>query len=211
MRFHWSIVAALLIGFAIAPAAVLADDLYPPPWRGMPGTTSQTWEFYTDNPTPPPDIQFNPYGASAAHVWPGTGQAWWPQWGGRPGVWPLSGTSEFYIPNNPVQNDYKDIWIQITWAKQAFASTPILSSTPGGTLQLLHQVDIGPTGEPPPAGANWWHSSYNIRIYPNPNFETIRIDGTIMLDEVVIDTICVPEPSSLASLAMGLLILWRRR
>jgi hypothetical protein len=211
MRFHWSIACALVVGLAISPAATFADDLNPPPWRGWAATTYQEWEFSNDNPTPAPDYQNNPYGAPGAHAWPGTGQAWWNVWGGRQGVWPLSGAMEFYIPNNPVQNDYKDIWVQITWAKQAFVSTPILSSLPGGTVQLLNQVDIGPTGEPPPAGANWWHSTYNIRIYPNPNFETIRIDGTIMVDQVVIDTICIPEPASLVTLAMGVLILLRRR
>ena len=112
---------------------------------------------------------------------------------------------------NAPPNEYKDVWIQLTWAKQVTASAPAISSIPGGTIQLLSQVDIGPTGEPPPAGANWWHSTYNIRIYPNPDFETIRIDGTIMVDEVVIDTICAPEPSALALLALGAVGLLRRR
>lgn len=202
--------AAAFLGLVLVACPAWADDLNPPAWRGQPGTTFQEWKFLNDNPTPSPDLVNNPYGQPSSHVWPGTDQHWWSTWGGRPGVWPLSGTSEFYLPNAP-PNDYKDVWIQITWAKQAFASAPILTSNPGGTIQLLHQIDIGPTNEPPPAGANWWHSTYNIRIYPNPTFETIRIDGTIMVDQVVIDTICAPEPASLGLLLMGGVALLRRR
>ncbi len=210
MRLLSSILVALVATAAVLPSAVWADDLNPPPWRGQPRTTFQEWRFLTNDPLPPPDLVNNPYGMPGAHAWPGLGQDWWPVWGGRPGVWPLSGTIEFYVPNAP-PNDYKDIWIQITWAKQAFMSEPILSTNPGGTIQLVQQLNIGPTGEPPPAGANWWHSTYNIRIYPNPTFETIRIDGTIMVDQVVIDTICVPEPATFGLLALGALVLRRRR
>lgn len=210
MRF---LAAISVIGVAlfstVSPA--YADDLYPPPWRNGPRTTMQEWAFSTNQSmTLPADVVINPYGQPYADVYPGTGQNWWPVWGGHDGVWPLSGTMEFFIPNAS-PNEYKDIWIQITWAKQAFLSTPILSSNPSGNVELIQQIDIGPTGEPLPAGANWWHTVYNIRIYPNPTSEMIRIDGTIMVDQVVIDTICVPEPAALGILALGALALIRRR
>jgi hypothetical protein len=209
MRLSSVTLSVILVLGGLAPA--LADDLNPPPWRGEPGTTFQQWVFSDSNPTPPPDLVDNPYGVPGAQVWPGTGQDWFDVWGGRQGVWPLSGAMEFYIPNAPPPNEYKDIWIQLTWAQQVTTSEPILSSDPAGTVELLDQVDIGPTGEPAPAGANWWHSTFNIRIYPNPDFETIRIDGTVMVDQVVIDTICAPEPASLGLLALGGLALLRRR
>ncbi|MCC7147446.1 MAG: PEP-CTERM sorting domain-containing protein [Phycisphaeraceae bacterium] len=192
----------------VSPA--LADDLNPPEWRGQDRTTMQEWQFLTDNPQPLADLVVNPYGVPSAQVWPGTGQSWWQEWGGREGVWPLSGAIELYIPNAS-PNEYKDIWIQLTWAKQAFMSAPVLSTIPGGTIEVIQQIDIGPTGEALPAGPNWWHTTYNVRIYPNPTFETIRIDGTIMVDQIVVDTICVPEPTALGLLTIGGLALLRRR
>lgn len=196
--------ALLVVCVSLGATCAYGDDLYPPPWRGLPGTTYQLWTFPNSAPAPLPDVAYNQYGVPSAQVWPGTGQVWWDVWGGRQGVWPLSGAIELYIPNRPFEGAYKDIWIQLTWAKQAFASVPILSTMPQGSVELLRQVDIGPTNEPPPAGANWWHSTYNIRIYPNPSFETIRIDGTIMVDQIVVDTICIPEPGSLAAMLTGL-------
>ena len=204
------ITTGLLLAFLLASPA-LADDLNPAQWRGQPGTTFQQWEFLTPNNVPAPDLVDNPNGEVSAQVWPGTGQSWWDIWGGRDGVWPLSGAMELYIPNVPVPNEYKEIWLQLTWAKQAFASQPIISTTPVGTVDLIGEVDIGPTNEPPPAGENWWHSTYKIRIYPNPDFETIRIDGTVMVDEVVVDTICIPEPATLGLLVLSVLPLLRRR
>jgi len=37
----------------------------------------------------------------------------------------------------------------------------------------------------------------------NPQYEDVIITGSYNLGEVVVDTICIPEPSSLALLAMG--------
>ena len=50
-----------------------------------------------------------------------------------------------------------------------------------------------------------------LNIEPNPAFEIVRIDGAVMVDEIVIDTICIPEPASLALLGLGGLALMRRR
>lgn len=211
MRLLSAILFAAGTVSVILPSAAQADDLFPPPWRGQAGTTFQEWTFPDANQTPAPDSVNNPYGMPTAQVWPGTGQWWWSTWGGRPGVWPLSGAMEFTIPNQLVPNPYKDIWIQLTWAKQAFMSMPTVSSLPAGTLELVREVPLGPTGEPPPAGAEWWHSTYKIRIYPNPAWEVVRIDGTIMVDQIVIDTICVPEPATMALLGLGSLVLLRRR
>ena len=63
---------------------------------------------------------------------------------------------------------------------------------------------------------NWLYADGADIIEPNPNEESIQIkprDCTIYIDEIVIDTICIPEPASMAMLlgTSGLLAFIRRR
>ena len=190
--------------------ALEADDVFPPPWRGEPGTTWADWEFSTDNPTPLPEQQFNPYGDSIAYVYPGFSQTWQESWGGSQGVWPLSGVVYIDIPNSSEPNPYKDIWVQLTWATQNQTpfgkEIPYVSENITGIQGLLvNEISLGPTNvQPsPPLGDTWYESTYLIHIEPNPAQEVIKISGGIMLDEVVIDTICAPEPAVWAMLLMA--------
>jgi hypothetical protein len=200
------IAAVVLFALSIC-AAASADDLNPPPWRGLPGSTFQMWEFSTPAPVSTPDLMNNPYGVPEAHAYPGTGQVWTDLWGGRQGIWPLSGTIETYIPNTNTPNPIKRIWVQLTWAKQVSSSTPVVWEM-GSGLQgsLVNQSIIGPTGSGYPSDF-WYHSTYLITLPFNPAFEWVKIDGTLLVDEMVIDTQCVPEPSSLMALGGGLLAL----
>jgi len=195
----------------VSAPAVIADDLNPPPWRGQPGSTMQQWEFNTPASPVAPDISVNPYGMASATPEPGELQSWQMQWGGREGVWPLSGTIEVIIPNRPEPNDYKDIWVQITWAKQVSLSMPFVKDLGSGiTGQLVQTIPLEPTGLPWPQD-QWYHSTYLIHLPFNPPIETVKIDGTIMVDQLVIDTICVPEPACAGLLALAGLVAIRRR
>jgi len=194
---------ALVAGWlAASPAA--ADDLFPPPWRGQPNTTFGLWEFYTPNPSPLPDEGHYPFGPPSMAIYPGVGQVWQSEWNGRTGVWPLSGEIWLGIPNSPIQRPWKDIHIQLTWGPQAPGNTPIVMSTqpisvPGTLVQTT------------PLGSGWFHSVYTIRLEPNPSWEQILITGGIDVDELVVDTICIPEPATLGLLGLGLVAIWRRR
>lgn len=193
-RFSRLLVLTIMVLSVCAP--VIADDLNPPPWRGQPGTTFQKWEFMTPNPSPLPDAMNNPYGIPQTMVLPGFQQVWWPELKGRMGVWPLSGSIETTIPNSPIANPWKDVWVQLTWSPQV----------PGGVVMVEERRFGGIFTEISrmPLGGEWFHSTYHFRIYPNPDWETIFIWGSVDVDELVIDTQCVPEPSSLMVLAGSL-------
>ena len=205
----------LLVLMVAGVAPALANDIVPAPWRGAEGTTYARYEFLTPEDAPLPDQLVNPYGQPTALMTPGVGQQWWPDWGDVRGVWPLSGRADFLIPNRPEPLPFKEIWIQLTWAEQVPEAAPVvLIGLPGAEPKpatLFGSVILGPTGEPPPAGASWVHAVYTFRIEPNPPGELITIGGAIMVDEIVIETICAPEPQSLAFLALAAMPLLRRR
>lgn len=195
---------AIIGVFLALTAPALADDLFPPSWRGQPGSTWAEWEYSTPNPTPLPDAGFNPYGIPQTQIYPGVGQVWWDVLNGRQGVWPLSGEIWVDIPNQNKPNPWKDIYIQLTWEPQAPGNRPIVQTTlplavPGTLVQEI------------PLEGLWVHSIYTIRLEPNPEWEQILITGGIDVDQLVIDTICVPEPAAVLLLALGGLVLTRRR
>jgi len=162
------------------------------------------WRFDTPDPNPLPDVVVNPYGMPTTQIYPGVGQAWWPDLNGKIGVWPLSGEIWIEIPNNPVPNPLKEIYIQLTWEEQAPGNKPIVQTTePYAEAGLLLQET--------PLDGLWMHSIYTIQLLPNPAFEMILISGGIDVDQLVIDTICIPEPASLMLLVIGSLALVRRR
>jgi hypothetical protein len=197
----------LLVLVCVAVAGVVAavaDDLYPPPWRGQPGSTWAEWEFSTPNPNPAPDFGFNPYGTPTTQVYPGVGQQWWSELNGRFGVWPLSGEGWFTIPNRPEPLPYKDIYIQLTWEPQAPGNRPLIEVTAPQSVPGTLVSEI-------PLNGLWKHSIYTIRLYPNPAWETILVTGGIDMDQLVIDTICIPEPATVGLLALGALVAIRRR
>jgi len=205
------LVAALFLCSAHI-GSVFAEDLNPAPFRGQEGTTYALWEFPTGDPQPVPDDEFNPYGGAAMQIWPGVGQGYWPSWGGRVGVWPLSGAAEIGIDNRPEGLEYKDIWVQLTWAEQVPGVAPLVWETISGVeADVVDELVLGPTGEADPAGEFWHHTTYLIHLEPNPDFEIVRIDGAVMIDELVIDTICAPEPCTIALLSMGGIVLLRRK
>ena len=205
--------AAVIVAALFLASLAIADDLYPPLWRTAPpgqGTTTfQAWEFSTSDNPAVPEVVFNSFGPPSAQItgtWPYT--RWLDTDWSAPthhGVWKFEspGTMTFSVPNSPTPDQFKDIWLQLTYYTDQ-GLDPVLTTVPAAAqIELVHKTQLD---------AYYWHDTFHIRIEPNPSFETITVaapECTIYVDEAVLDTICAPEPTSLLLAAIGLLL--RRR
>jgi len=206
-----------LVVLAVTACFATADDLIPPPWeRGAPGTTLQVWEFNTpDNPVPP-DLFGNPFGDPLATI-VGAGQVvagqdavqfdplWLPEDQGHVGVWRTEGYVDLYVPNAPVPNPWKWIWLQIVYNAGNDYSPLILTEPSYAASELVYSTEVA---------GGYKYDAYFIAIEENPRAEWIRILPpfcAIYVDEIVLDTICIPEPAAVAMVSLGGLFLLRRR
>ena len=211
-------------------ATAWGDDFDPPNWRGQSGSSMVQYEFLTNNPTTPPDISFVPFGPPSILVTPGPGAGWWeknplgdlgydPAGPSGDGWWNLSGQIDLTLQNSPTLNPHKEIWVQLTWSPQSAGNVPFLhvedafETTPETFTPLVQNIVY----DNPSSGLQVFRSVYHIDLHPNPPWEIIHIRGGVNVDELVVDTICVPEPASLMMLtACGLLLCaaaprWRTR
>jgi hypothetical protein len=202
------VVAALAV---LSMAVVDASGYAGPGWRGGANTSFQQWSFDNNNMNPLPDTGFppNPYGTP--ETWIVNGAAW--KAGpidSHSGVWQLgTGDIAIKIPNNPAAQLQKDIWVELLW-KEGFDSTfrpeqPMLGIYPSGSY-----TQINTTREDTSVGSGWTSSVFKISIWPNPPSEWITIGGDINLDQVVIDTRCIPEPATFGLLIGGAFMAIRR-
>lgn len=219
------IILAAIASLALTSTSVLADDLTPPWWRDNENaednrSTYQEWWFgdngvssvipdeFTNPPNaytdPPPLIELGAFVTLLAENWI-SGPVPEPQ--GRSGIWPLSESAimSLTIPNYS-QGPEKKIWIQLTWMPQIEHAVPTLSVL---TSPFTPVPTIAPVAGLP-VGNGWMHSKYLIVVQPNPEFEMITITGDIMIDEVIVDTIC-PEPATMLLLGLAVPFVLKRR
>ncbi len=121
----------------------------------------------------------------------------------------------FNLDNYDTNNPVKDIRMQITYNPQ-FGGTLIdarITSWDSGNNATTVVLPGVPTVSTAPDANGWVTSAYDFTLQPNPWSEKIevRFSDTAMLDQVVIDTICTPEPTALALLVVGGLTALRRR
>jgi hypothetical protein len=180
----------------------------------------QLWEFSTaDNPAFP-DIVHNPYGGPAG-VDSGIGvngpmatvngfPTWLDMYGTHQGVWGVTADGmDIYIPNRLEEDpcSWKDIWLQVTYSVPGEGNQLLVSSNPAGQwtrIPDLHQ-DLG---------GDMMYDVFVATLRPNPDAETIRIRPLICslyVDQVVVDTQCIPEPASMSLVGLGSLLLLRRK
>ncbi|MBU0640468.1 MAG: PEP-CTERM sorting domain-containing protein [Planctomycetes bacterium] len=209
---------ALAIAVVVAPA--LADDLYQPPWdRYGPTSTYSHWSFDTDAPDPGyilPEEGYNPFGECYLNIPYALDYDYWmDSFEGRQGVWYIDPYDyiEIINDNDPEPRPLKEVYLQITWWADPSGfdgdrPAPEFYDTPGGSDFVIDiEEDLG---------GGWWYTRYYATIKPNPNWEEIDLwaEGygwEMYIDQIVLDTICLPEPSALALLGLGGLLILRRR
>lgn len=204
---------------SIAATSALADDLVPPPWRipgqpPAPNSTFQewTWDRGAQNPNDGTADNFNnPYGTpEVVHPAPNPPYPILGTFEGRTNVLCLDPGRKisFKIPNVPNAPTwaYKELWFQLTYFSGSGAPLPQPSPPPGGTGATIGHM---------PLGGGWMHSTFSFTYPDCPEFEIVSVDNQtsnpIYMDQVVIDTICVPEPTSMAVLGIGALAFLRKR
>lgn len=217
------VVAVLCV---LSPFAA-AEDLNPPPWRGDPLTTAAEWEFLTNTTSLNPDgndvtlvtgdglLGTDPVATIIGNMtWdPFDGDGAWISTG-LPGEF---GYIELIIPNWIDDEPVKYLQIQMT--VQPGGGTPFVDTiVPADSAEPIAGVFLTNVIQVPILGPNGLEQRTEYwEIYPNPDSEviTIAVPTDSLVDEIVVDTLSVPEPSSFV-LAIGALIAlvvvgrWRR-
>ena len=214
-------IAALTLLCCLVQSAV-ADDIRPPEWRGLPGTTVGQWDEWTVNPNIPmppccsqhiaPDSwvgpAYSPLSFPFAHLFDNSDLSILDDYLGRTSVAvvPELGSLVFDLPNYKEDNPVKKFRMQVTWLPEDGQEVDVqLGSSDTG-------IEIGEGSWTRVAGpdANGWVTDlYSNFLFPNPTTETADLTfsvGSGHVDQVVIDTYCtVPEPATLINL-LGLAI-----
>ena len=220
--FFQRLVAVCLILIFSCNAYAAFLDLKPPSWRtdpcGAPPTTFQGWTFSTSSHPSAPDEVVNTYGNPIADVCVVDTvppfQTYWKEWdpvtgsNQHHGVWRIYGDDymKLTIPNADESNPVKEVWLQITYSSSDVSRKPELQTMPWyDSIELIDSIVLDDL---------YYHDTFLITIKPNPDSEDIYIlprDCTLYIDEIVVDTQCIPEPTTICLLSFGILGLLRRR
>lgn len=206
-RMHLLVIAVLVL-----TAAVPAFANFTAPVRGQFNSSFGEWEFDT-NAYPPQynDGHFPFSGVPYVDLIPQFGSSWIDQMDDRQGIWSLGEIATLF-QNGPATDPgtFKVIYVQVIWKAQGELDKPLISiQGHSEDLQYYDEQDV-PIMEFT-LDNDWKHSVYQLGIFPNPVFENIVVEGSIYIDEMIIDTQCIPEPASLAILGMGAVFLLHRK
>lgn len=209
----------LVFGFAIALVLfsanrAQADDFNPPDWRGDPLSVEAEWNFEGGIITSYAPDYFNAVGSQEktldsywTHI-DGTG-AWVPDpddLGPKGAGADYFGGFVIHLANWNDDELYKDIRLQLT-GYYLQSNGPVLEwDLPyfDITASPLNSWTITDGGVNYDLGQDITRAWYDIRIWPNPDNEDIWFDPVpgIVIDQIYVDTISIPEPASVAMMAL---------
>ena len=195
---------SVVIALVISSHSVLADDLNPPLYRGDPLSVFAHWTLdpsgvfglsqfsWVDDSDPSTTLYpFIPYYTTGT----------------------TSGTYDFRIPNFVDEEPIKFLRIQLTWIGTTQPPLGITSTAWENNVPIPGIVTFAssPLVFTQPDGG---YQFFDIEYQPNPDFENIQIylppDASLV--QVVVDTVStVPEPATMALLALGGLLLRKRK
>ncbi len=203
----WISVTALTVSLSTAVADVAVPD-----YRGDDNSTCQEWDFLTGGaplgsyfaPDGTEGITYTPYpygsplepyaqvaGTYAPSTGPGPGGAW------------SNYTADLFIFNSVdlSPESYKLLRVQATF----------LGDPPTVEIQSAGQTWTPSPATTIPISGGWSVFVQDWRGEPNPQSERVILSSAGQLSEVIVDTVCIPEPATVALLAAGLLLIRRRR
>jgi len=115
------------------------------------------------------------------------------------------------VDNHNPPNEVKYVWVQVVWQ-------PIPGLPPAGpVLSDFHPAASTPVTVVGPVVLdpfnNWFETTFKWEIRPNPPDESFLLRGNINVDQLLVDTWCIPEPGTglLTVLGGGLLLVLRLR
>jgi hypothetical protein len=211
------VVCALAL-LVVCPQIATADDFAPPWYRGQPLSVYAAWDF-----VPPPgsfvagwDAEteivtggsagevLRKFGTRTSHIDFDMASNW--TWDGVTNIAPVV-TPGASLAVNMVnwidQMPYKLLRIQVTYIGQAPPDimVPLVAGFEGPLNELTYpgslvqRVDVDPN-----------HFFVDWRIIPNPDWEQILIHVPIgnWINQIVVDTVSIPEPATVGLLLLAL-------
>lgn len=231
MNIKTTLQCIVLVAVAAAPA--LGDNIFPPDWRGEYGTIMAEWDDWGPAGPGPglsvytgDEITANPGGfdpeAPAAYASWGDGTSVQDEFSGRQSVLEVNwdgGMAPVSVGllNYDWDNPEKRIRLQVTSMGPEVLNFYLASGDwdPGepqwSTLSLEKMAAV--VSETNDHDDGWVTRAYDFTIEPNPLWEAVLLDwgfntgfDPVHIDQIVIDTWCVPEPSSTALLSAFVLV-----
>ena len=220
-------VSAVLM--VLAPSA-LGEDVAAPYWRGDSNSTWQAWDFLSVKYNSGTQGTYygadggssNPYGTPELTAFaPAATDYQKPLGPGPGGAWTLLDDNsmgyrsalDVLLPNrlfSPPES-YKLVRVQVTY--DINEDIPLVEPDTSMDYAIIPQgtqiIDL--------ADPNWAVLVADFRLEPNPDLEVIHVVPPLetgarsIVSEVVVDTICIPEPASVLLLVCGAVVIVRRR